>query len=154
MTVPDDAEGDLRGVPMDDDEVNEFLRNHGQGILSLADSDDAYAVPVSFGYDDNALYFVLHKFGDNSEKLDFVTATNRAAFTAYQFDNETRWRSVLVCGQLEKVREENQDRADEILFENAQFVSLFPHGEPVTDQPRFRLRPNVVTGQQGTGYVE
>lgn len=154
MSVPDDAEQDLRGVPMDDDQVNEFLRDHGQGILSLADSNDAYAVPISFGYDGEALYFVFHKFGENSEKLDFVTATNRAAFTVYKFDSQTRWRSVIVCGHLEKVHEENQVKADEILFENAQFVSLFPHGEPVTDQLRFRLTPDVITGQQGTDYAE
>lgn len=152
MRVSDQADRDLRGVPMTEREREEFLREQGQGVLSLASGDDAYGLPVSFGYDDGVLYFLLLRFGEDSEKLDFAAATETATFTTFEFDDEHHWRSVLARGPLEAVPDDETDAVDDVMFDNAQFASLFPHGEPITDHPRFRLVPEETTGQQGQGH--
>ena len=36
---------------MTDTEVDAFLREQGTGVLALAADGDAYAVPISFGYE-------------------------------------------------------------------------------------------------------
>lgn len=152
MTVSDEAKRNLRGVPMSEAEEEQFLHDQGQGVLSLARDGEAYGLPVSFGYDGGDLYFILLQFGDHSEKLDFVDATERATFSTFEFDDEHHWRSVLVRGSLEKVADEDEDEATDIMFDNAQFASLFPHGEPITDHPRYRLVADEVTGQKGQGH--
>jgi len=39
----------LHGYAMDRDEIEDFLRAQGTGVLSLSRDGTAYAVPVSFG---------------------------------------------------------------------------------------------------------
>lgn len=152
METTDDDERDLRGVPMTESERDEFLDERGQGVLSLARDGDAYGVPVSFGYDDGTLYFVLLQFGDDSEKLEFAEATGTATFSTFEFEDEHHWRSVVARGPLESVAEEDRAAVDDVMFDNARFASLFPHGEPITAHPRYRLVPEETTGQKGQGH--
>lgn len=144
----------LRGVAMSRAEIDTFLTNRGTGVLSLAEDDDAYGVPISFGYDGEALYFVLNRFGEESEKLAYADATEAASFVTYAVEDEHRWRSVVVRGPIERVPEEAIEAADETVFESAAFVSLFPPGEPTTERRRYHLAVESVTGQQGQGYAE
>lgn len=152
METTDDDERTLRGGPMTESELAEFLDERGQGVLSLARDGDAYGVPVSFGYDDDTLYFVLLQFGDASEKLEFAEATGTATFSTFEFEDEHHWRSVVARGPLESVAEEDREAVDDVMFDNARFASLFPHGEPITDHPRYRLVPEETTGQKGQGH--
>lgn len=142
----------LRGVPMDRTEADEFLRDQGVGVLSLADDGEAYGVPISFGYDGERLYFFLVRFGEDSEKLDFAGTTTAASFAAYDFEDEHRWRSVVVRGPIEPVPEGDVEAADDALSDNARFASLFPFGEPMTERPRYQLTVEEVTGQKGQGH--
>ncbi|MGB9965565.1 pyridoxamine 5'-phosphate oxidase family protein [Halobacterium sp. CBA1126] len=152
MDAPDATDRPLRGVAMDETEREAFLRERGIGVLSLASGDVAYGTPISFGYDGDALYFILLQFGEDSEKLDYAAATETATFSTYEYDDEHHWRSVVARGPIEEVSEEASDDATDTMFENAQFASLFPHGEPITDQPRYRLVPEELTGQKGQGH--
>ena len=120
--------------------------------LSLAAEGEAYGVPLSFGDDGEKLYFFLIRFGDDSLKLDFAETTARASFTTYSFVDKHHWRSVVVRGQIQRVPERDLDAADEALFDNAEFASLFPYSEPMTERPRYRLTVESVTGQQGQGH--
>lgn len=146
------GEQKLRGVAMERAEVDEFLREQGTGVLSLAAEGEAYGVPLSFGYDGEKLYFFLIRFGDDSLKLDFAETTARASFTTYSFVDKHHWRSVVVRGQIQRVPEGDLDAADEALFDNAEFASLFPYSEPMTERPRYQLTVEEVTGQKGQGY--
>jgi len=152
MEAPDSGDQQLRGVAMDEAQLDEFLRERGSGVLSLANENVAYGMPVSFGWDGDNLYFILLQFGEDSEKLDYAATTERATFSTYDFEDEHHWRSVVARGPIEEVSADDTDDVTETMFENAQFASLFPHGEPITDQPRYRLVPEELTGQQGQGY--
>ena len=142
----------LHGVPMDRTEVDEFLREQGVGVLSLAADGDAYGVPISFGYDGEKLYFFLLEFGGESTKLDFAGETTTATFTAYEFPDKHHWRSVVVRGPIERVPDDRREAADEALFDNGQFASLSPFGEPMTDRPRYQLTVDDLSARQGQGF--
>jgi len=154
MNGTDDLREQLRGDPMDQDEIDAFLTEQGIGVLSLADGGDAYGLPMSFGYDGDRLYFILVQFGEESTKLDFTETTETASFTTYDFADEHDWRSVLVSGTIEPVPEADLDSVTETLQDNAQFASLFPFGEPMTDRPRYQLVPETMTGQKGQGVED
>ncbi|WP_218779062.1 pyridoxamine 5'-phosphate oxidase family protein, partial [Halobacterium hubeiense] len=125
MEAPDTGERTLRGVAMDETERDEFLRQRGIGVLSLANENVAYGMPVSFGWDGDDLYFILLQFGEDSEKLDYAATTERATFSTYNFEDEHHWRSVVARGPLEEVSDDDTDDVTETMFENAQFASLF-----------------------------
>ena len=85
---------------MDAIDIAEFLRGRMTGVLGLAREDDAYALPLSFTYDEDeqAFYFRLG-FGPDSQKREFVEATDWATFAVYD-DTDEGWQSVLAEGHL------------------------------------------------------
>lgn len=143
----------LYGIEMSREEVDEFLREQGVGLLALADGDDAYAVPISFGYDgEGTLYFFLIRFGEDSRKLSYLETTAEATFAVTAVESGTRWKSVLVGGPVDRVPEAERGRMEDAMYDNALAARLFPYEEPITSITRARLRIDRVTGRKGTGH--
>lgn len=96
---------------MDGTEISEFLEEQHTGVLSLAEADDAYAVPVSFAVPEGSqdIYFRLG-FGPGSQKRAFLDATEHAAFVTYD-RTDVGWTSVVAIGRLEEYPEEDADVA-------------------------------------------
>lgn len=91
---------------MDAIEIADFLATQETGILSLANGDDGYGIPVSFAYDDADedgphVYFRLG-YAPGSQKRRFVDASDRVSFTVYDRTDEG-WKSVVARGRLEEV---------------------------------------------------
>ena len=57
--------------------VSQIIRNCQVCRLGLAKGDEPYIVPVSFGYDGNALYFHTAREG---KKIDYINANNAVCF--------------------------------------------------------------------------
>jgi len=91
----------LTASTLDPDEIATFLDDQTTGTLSLADDDDAYAVPVAFTFDEDSrnIYFRLG-YGPDSLKRRYADATGTATFVV---DAETSagWKSVIARGELE-----------------------------------------------------
>lgn len=142
----------LYGVEMTPAEVDEFLVEQGVGMLALADDGDAYAVPISFGYDGaDALYFFLIRFGEDSRKLSYLETTTEATFAVATVESSTSWKSVVVAGEIEEVPGDERERMEEVMYDNALAARLFPYEEPITSITRARLRIDRVTGRKGMG---
>ncbi|MDS0296307.1 pyridoxamine 5'-phosphate oxidase family protein [Halogeometricum luteum] len=135
----------LQGDPMDDEEVDAFLREHGVGVLSLADGGDAYGVPISFGYDGERLYFVFLR-GETSRKESFAEATGRATLTAFDVAGRHEWESVVVAGRLEAVEEGEWGALVDAMEDNAWFPSLFSESEPMRGIAGWTLEIDAATG--------
>jgi nitroimidazol reductase NimA-like FMN-containing flavoprotein (pyridoxamine 5'-phosphate oxidase superfamily) len=58
-------------------EIDRIIRSSLVCRIAMADEGEPYVVPVSFGYDDQALYIHTAKTG---RKLDFFAANNRVCF--------------------------------------------------------------------------
>lgn len=150
--MSDDEGTTLRGIEMSEDELDRFLHEQGHGTLSLADGGEAYAVPISFGYDGDAIYLSLIEFGDASTKLDFIEHTERACLVTYNVQTRHVWKSALVRGTLDPVAEDEFDRVERILEDNAWFPSIYPPIRPVTGIHRMVLEVEEATGRKGEGY--
>ncbi len=148
MSSDDLAEA--RGTQMTDEATDEFLREQGFGALALSDGGRSYAVPVSFGYDAERerCYLSLVRFGEDSEKLDFVETTTSAALLCYAVESRFEWRSVVVRGPIESVPDDDRDHVEAVMDDNAWFPSLFPPTEPITAVERVALVMDDVSGRR------
>ena len=90
-------------------EIADFLDGQHTGVLSLADGDDAYSIPVSFDYHEGeaAVYFRLG-YGADSQKRRYLEAVDTASFVVYD-RTEGGWTSVVIEGALERVSESSLD---------------------------------------------
>jgi nitroimidazol reductase NimA-like FMN-containing flavoprotein (pyridoxamine 5'-phosphate oxidase superfamily) len=59
------------------EEIDAIIRAAQVCRIAFADGDEPYVVPVSFGFDGEALYIHTAKVG---RKLDFIAANNRVCF--------------------------------------------------------------------------
>ena len=92
-----------------------ILRRRTSGILALAEeSRYPYAVPISYVYDGESLYFHCAKSG---HKLDILQQNPRASFCVIDQDHvipeeyTTYFRSVIVFGTLYILEEESEKHA-------------------------------------------
>lgn len=126
-------DSDLHGETMTDDELDTFLEGNGVGVLSLADGDDAYGIPISYGYDadERRLFFVFLEGGTESRKDRFAEATDNASFLVYDVESEHEWASAIVDGTLRPVDDDEWDDLSDALERNAWYPDLFSASEPM-----------------------
>ncbi|GAB7095018.1 pyridoxamine 5'-phosphate oxidase family protein [Halolamina litorea] len=93
-----------RETEMTREETDAFLGEKETGVLSLAEADDPYAAPVSYGYDPErrTFYFRLVSTPE-SEKRRFLRPDTSARFAVYDDDGEGEYRSVVAAGRLHEI---------------------------------------------------
>jgi nitroimidazol reductase NimA-like FMN-containing flavoprotein (pyridoxamine 5'-phosphate oxidase superfamily) len=109
----------LQGHMMPSSEINEQLRNKGVGTLTMARDSTPYGIPMSFGYDQDALYFLFVGHSESGEKLGYAEDTEEACFLVSEVSSDVSWRSVIVRGPLERISVDRWDTAREALADNA-----------------------------------
>lgn len=92
---------------MDGIEITDFLKSQQTGVLSLADDDESYAIPVSFAYQNGDIYIRLG-YGTDSQKRDFVETSDYVSFVVYDRTDDG-WKSVVVRGTPETLAENSVD---------------------------------------------
>lgn len=133
---------------MDRETVEERLRSAETGVLSLADADDAYAVPLAFHYDGGDVILLRLGTDGGSEKMDFLQATDRACFVVYEYAGPEESWSVLATGRLDEVAQEDEryDAAEV----NRAFPQLRVFDEEIADLEvaLYELRLETITGRE------
>lgn len=91
------------------EEIEELLARKETGVLSLANADEPYAIPISYGYDPDAdrFYFRLVSTPE-SEKRAFLSSTPRARIVVYEEADPT-YQSVVADGVLERIEPDEMD---------------------------------------------
>lgn len=97
-------------------EESAAILNRGTaGVLALSGEDGyPYAVPISYVYDGNKIYFHCAKSG---HKLDAIQRNAKASFCVVDQDQivpeeyTTYFRSVIVFGQIQVLTDDNEKRA-------------------------------------------
>jgi nitroimidazol reductase NimA-like FMN-containing flavoprotein (pyridoxamine 5'-phosphate oxidase superfamily) len=117
------------------------------------DGGDTYAVPQSFGYDGEAVYFQLVSHQE-SRKIAYLETTKRITLTVIV---EDPWRSVIVQGPLRKVSDEDQQIAANAIAENATIPTLnvsieTPLEELATDF--YQLESVTLSGRRFVGATD
>lgn len=101
------------------EESIQILKRATSGVLAVSGDDDyPYAVPLSYVYHDNKIYFHGAKTG---HKLDGITRNEKVSFCVIDQDQvvqdeyTTYFRSVIVFGRARVMDEEEKRRELEIL---------------------------------------
>lgn len=96
------------------EEIQAVLNRGTSGVLALSgDNDYPYAVPISYAYDGEKLYFHCAKSG---HKLDAVRRNKKASFCVIDQDRiipeeyTSYFRSVIVFGQIQIIENEDEKR--------------------------------------------
>jgi nitroimidazol reductase NimA-like FMN-containing flavoprotein (pyridoxamine 5'-phosphate oxidase superfamily) len=139
----------------DDEEIDRLLTEVNEGVLALASDDEAYGVPVAFGYDGERLIFQL---GDTEgRKMAFIEESPAARFVVYTTNPNRSVESVVVEGDVERVSEDDRWSAFAALRENAEFPvdgTLWGKPPDETDAELYTLEPREMTGRAyGTGVI-
>ncbi|WP_096391309.1 pyridoxamine 5'-phosphate oxidase family protein [Halopenitus persicus] len=114
--------------PLDEAEIEEVLIDNGLGVLSLVEGTEPYGIPMSFGYGDEMISFMMQREGDaESRKMAALESNPTACLTVYEHEEgpPERWRSVIVTGELYEIPDDEEGEAFFNLADNAVFAPDF-----------------------------
>lgn len=149
--VPEDTQW-LQADGMSDAQLDAFLREHGTGTLALADEGRGYGVPISFGYDGDACFFVFLQLGPESKKVAFAEVTTEATLTVVETAGTHDWASAVVTGPVAELGDDEWARARDAIADNGWYPSLFSESTPQRDVLGYRLDVEHASGQMGSEY--
>ncbi|SHG90952.1 pyridoxamine 5'-phosphate oxidase family protein [Halobaculum gomorrense] len=132
---------------MTDEEVDDRLREHETGVLSLARDGDAYAIPVAYGYDGGSLRFRLGDDGD-SQKIAYADATEEACFLAYDYTASDDSWSVIARGTLRRVPDGVWESTPADLDEWYAPLRVFDEAIEETELVGYELDIDAITGRR------
>lgn len=130
-------------------EIDDVLTTGGIGVISLAEHDEPYAIPVSYGYDsDNRELYFRMSVGAESEKSRIVGDGQPASVVVTE-NSGGRWRSVIARGTISSVAEPALDgrAADQLHSIDIPWIPIYD------DRPRdlsfelYRLESVKYTGR-------
>ena len=132
---------------LDREEQAALLRAGAVGRLGLRTADGVIVLPMSYGYDGDALYFHSRP----GEKLRLLRADPRLCFQIDAIRSPADWRSVLVHGRFEELMEpaERERALALIIAQGGQphVLSLAPLGASAEDLVVFRVRIEMTSGR-------
>jgi nitroimidazol reductase NimA-like FMN-containing flavoprotein (pyridoxamine 5'-phosphate oxidase superfamily) len=140
----------VRSTELDDEEIDSLLGTGGVGVISFADGDEPYSIPVSYGYDSSAeSLYVRFGFAPESEKREFVDDGVTASLVVMA-ESIGGWQSVVARGPLRKVTEMAIDShaAESVRKINIPFVTIYDKRASELEFELYRLEPDSITGRQ------
>ena len=134
---------------MTDAEIDDFLSRHETGVLSLARRGEPYAIPISYGYDDDKREFYMRMVSmPESEKRQFLESSPQARLVVYD-EAESSYRSIIATGDLESI-EPAALTPDEIAqYGEAKrpLFELWAEGKDALNIELYRLEPTTLNGR-------
>jgi uncharacterized protein len=136
---------------MDDADVDAALATADVGILALASKGAAYALPVSYHYEEGSLYFRLTTDGV-SKKLAYVDETAEACFLLYAVEPPSDSWSVVATGPICECDDNVQAAFDDATI-NERFSEprIFDEEIDSVEWRLYELRIVELTGRKTSG---
>lgn len=136
---------------MGDTAVDTFLGKRETGVLSMARGDNPYAIPISYGFDEDrrTFYFRLVSTPD-SEKRAFLESNPAVRLVVYdQNERGTEYWSVVVSGELEHIDPDELTVEDIEQYGRAKRPLFEIWGQEKTDLDigLYQLRPEEISGR-------
>lgn len=136
-------------VDMTATEIDTVLNSGGVGVISFAEADEPYSVPISYGYDSEARdFYIRFGFAPDSEKRRFVK--DGAAASLVVTTDQPSWRSVIAEGSLSRISEPALagSAAQSIQQMEIPFVTIYARPVGELDFELYRLTPEELTGRK------
>jgi len=130
-------------------ECEEILQRHRFGRLGVRDAEGVYIVPLSFAYDDHAVF----AHAPLGRKVSLMRRWPHVAFQVDEVEDAAHWRSVLVQGRFEELRENGEQAHARLLlvraFEGNPMSVTAGHGHRthLADAILFRIRVEEMSGR-------
>jgi len=133
---------------MDERDIDRLLTDAGWGVLSLAEGDEPYSIPVSFGYDGADVFLALIRDSPANTKFEFIEDGQRARLLVTDIGGRFDWQSIAVTGTARALDRDGSewDDAVETLDDNAWFSTDFERAEGIEEITVWRLAPDEVRG--------
>ena len=93
-------------------EIRNVLSSQVLGRLACTDGKQPYIVPVTYTYDGEYIYGQTNE----GEKLNIMRKNPNICFEADMMTDMANWQSVLVFGKFEELKNEDEKKARDILF--------------------------------------
>jgi hypothetical protein len=140
-----------RVTQMDTPDIADFLAAQQAGVLSMADDDAGYGIPVSFTFDDedHEIFFRMG-YGPKSQKRRFVESSNTVSFVVVD-ETDEGWKSVIARGRLEVLSDSNIDSAIVEAVRHLDIPYFQVHNQPASDMTFTIVRLDVT---ELSGIVE
>ena len=135
---------------MTDAEIDDFLGRHETGVLSLADGDEPYAIPISYGYDAADRRFFLRLVSTpESEKRRFLDSSPRTRLVVYDEEGDV-YRSVVSVGDLDRVEPDELDADRIVQYGRAKrpLFELWARSKRDLEIQLYELAPETTTGRR------
>jgi nitroimidazol reductase NimA-like FMN-containing flavoprotein (pyridoxamine 5'-phosphate oxidase superfamily) len=129
---------------MSEADVDAYLRDGRHGVLSLADGDEAYAVPLSYHYDGDRLLLRVSVSDSQREKARYIEATETATFVCYDATHDGSW-SILIRGPLSRWTADVDEAALDEWFPP---FRLFDEAVEAVEFHLYQLEMEAVTGRE------
>ena len=140
-------------VEMSDAAVDALLSRHETGVLSLARDETPYAIPISYGFDEESRNAFLRLVSTpDSEKREFLASDPQARIVVYEESadgDREEYASVVGVGTLRRV-----DLADLTPETIAQYgdaqrplFEIWAEGKETLDIELYRFEPDRLTGR-------
>ena len=138
------------GTPMSDRDIDKLLDAAGYGILSLAREGEAYAIPVSVGYDGEDVYLAFLEMDPPHRKSEFAEATERACLNVSDIHGRFDWQNIVVSGPLRAVDADTEafEELLAIMEDNAWFSTTFMRDSSLSNVQGYVLEPEEISGRQ------
>lgn len=136
--------------PMTEEAARSMLGASKLGVLSLADGGRAYAIPLFYGFDGEAVWFHAHP----GRKDAYEDATEEACFTVFHKESENVWESVHAFGPVKRCSLNTDIEAAKSALFNVPpppAPGNYPHGLPKRDDHGIyylKLTPDRIEGVQ------
>jgi len=137
---------------MTDAEIDDFLSRHETGVLSLARTDEPYAIPISYGYDDDNREFYMRLVSTpESEKRQFLESSPEARLVVYD-ERESSYRSIIATGSLESIEPSELTPEEIAQYGEAKrpLFELWADGKEDLRIELYRLEPATLNGRRTT----
>lgn len=121
------------GVDLDAYETAEFLQGQGLGVLGFARDGEAYTIPIAFAYDEAAERCVFRfVMGEDSRKRRFVAETEVASLTAYDWQGNEDWKSVVARGPIRQVPDDELGHVAALFSDVGEEAALEVFDDPLS----------------------
>lgn len=135
---------------MSETELEEFLGDQETAVLSLARTDEPYAIPISYGYDlTDRTFFMRLVSTPDSEKRRYLGSSPEARLVIYDEDGDT-YRSAVVVGSVERIPpgELTADTIAQYGQAKRPLFEIWPQGREKLDIELYELSPDRISGRK------
>ncbi|MFC6722288.1 pyridoxamine 5'-phosphate oxidase family protein [Halobacteriaceae archaeon SHR40] len=133
-------------------EVDDFLSNTETGVISLAQEDDPYSLPISYGYDADAGIFYMRLVSTpDSQKRAFLGSEPQVRLVVYdENDDGTLYRSVVAAGVLDEIdpTEMSIEEIEQYGETRRPLFEIWGAEKDELDIQLYRLDPSELTGRR------